>query len=595
MEDQNKLQSRKPNRNQYTAQRKAKYEKAQAQDEDLYALLKREREHQSSGVGSRVPQGGKKQATTAAAYAATAKAAKKTAAKAPKKVQLDRNADYYITTPDMTAARNAAEQHTSRKRKSEGPSGTAILGIIALFVVAIIAVTAFSIAAKHNKQIEADANKAPSTAPTKAPTVVEANREILAILERKDTANMLLQLYSIADGETLFLNYTSITDIRDKYDQQLVVGQLEIGAVVEVKYDSEQRKVALLQVSDEGWELKYQTGLTVSEDRSLVNLRSQTYEYTNALHVYDGDEQRSLEHISAEDTITLRGIGTEVYVIRVERGHGYLTLAAEKDYIGGNLYLNNDYFAQITEGMVLQIKEGTYEVTVENQDLTATIETTIARNETAILDLTEYARVPDPMCQVNFQISPSGAVLYLNGDSTYYKNPITLPYGAYTMKVESGGYVTYEGTLTINKATMTVSIDLPPEVEEPDDTDSSGGTTTDGENHGSGSSDNNDTGSDSDASSGDDDNYEDDISDNTSENLEDYQVDEENSIVIRSDEGVEVYLNGDYMGVIEDGFVAFTKYIGSFTLELVKGTETKSYVILVDDSGEDFEFSRYFK
>ena len=48
------------------------------------------------------------------------------------------------------------------------------------------------------------------------------------------------------------------------------------------------------------------------------------------------------------------------------------------------------------------------------------------------------------------------------------------------------------------------------------------------------------------------------------------------------------------MGVIEDGSAEFTKYIGSFTLELVKGTETKSYVILVDDSGEDFEFSRYF-
>ena len=143
MENQNKLQSRKPNRNQYTAQRKAKYEKAQAQDEDLYALLKREREHQGTGVSSTMSQGGKKQTTTAAAYAAAAKAAKKTAAKVPKKVQLDKNADYYIMTSEVTAARNAAEQRASGKQRSSGPSGTAILGSIVLVVVAIIAGTAF--------------------------------------------------------------------------------------------------------------------------------------------------------------------------------------------------------------------------------------------------------------------------------------------------------------------------------------------------------------------------------------------------------------------------------------------------------------------
>ena len=39
----------------------------------------------------------------------------------------------------------------------------------------------------------------------------------------------------------------------------------------------------------------------------------------------------------------------------------------------------------------------------------------------------------------------------------------------------------------------------------------------------------------------------------------------------------------------------FEKFLGTFELELVRGEETKSYVIQVDDDGEDFIFRRYFE
>lgn len=48
------------------------------------------------------------------------------------------------------------------------------------------------------------------------------------------------------------------------------------------------------------------------------------------------------------------------------------------------------------------------------------------------------------------------------------------------------------------------------------------------------------------------------------------------------------------MGVIEEGKAEFEKFIGTFELELVRGEEKKSYVIQVDDDGEDFIFRRYF-
>ena len=58
---------------------------------------------------------------------------------------------------------------------------------------------------------------------------------------------------------------------------------------------------------------------------------------------------------------------------------------------------------------------------------------------------------------------------------------------------------------------------------------------------------------------------------------------------------VDIYLDGDYMGVTEEGKAEFEKFLGTFELELVRGEETKSYVIQVDDDGEDFIFRRYFE
>lgn len=609
MENQKKLENRKPNRNQYTAQRKAKYEKRQ--EEDLYELLKKERMQQGAGskgsYSSAKPAAAKKPAVVKKAVDGTrqeksskqpaaksappnaqtrrlqeAQAAYQSAAKTGKKINTKRNADYYIT---KNAHGTPEGGRKGSGRKAAGTSGTAILAMIVLFVLAIGAVAAFSIAADHNKKENTETGTKVTTTPLPtASATLSADREITAILEKKDTENMTLYLWSIEDGETLILSYSSVTDIRDKYDKQLVAGQLDIGDVLEVTYDSKQRKAATVQASKEIWELVYQSGLLIDESRNLVTLRSKSYEYTENLHVFDQGVQKQLQHLAKDDTITMRGIGTEVYVIEVERGHGYLKLSADEDYVGGNIYKENDYLAQITEGMVLQIPEGTYEFLLENKDLTATVEVAIVRNETTVLDLTEYARVPDPTCQVTFQIYPSGAVLYLNGDSTYYKNQVALPYGTYKVKVESGGYVTYEGTLEITGATMTVSISLTESGTESED--DSGYTSSETNNYTS-----------SDDDDDDDTTWDDDTEDNTSENSSDgsYEVDDDHVIIVYSDDDVEIYLDGEYMGITEDGMAEFEKYIGSFTLELVKGTETKSYIIQVDDDGEDFEFSKYFE
>lgn len=485
-------------------------------------------------------------------------------------------------------------RNQKRKRMHAGGSSKGmVLFVMLLAAVMILTIAAFRVAADHEKP---KTSGKPSN--TLAPTVVPQQKEtksITAIMERVDAATKTLQVYSIEDGGVLWISYAGRTNIVDKYGLAIVAEQLSPGDILAVEYQTEDSVAVSVAISTQVWEHPYQTGLTVGTERQMVTAGSRNFRYSDALHIYNNGIAEELSHILEEDSVTLRGIGSEVYVIFLERGHGYLTLKEEQDYVGGSILVNNQYVSQITEDLLLTLKEGTYEVTVENDDLKATVKTTIARDQTTVLDLTEYVRVPDPVGQVAFKIQPAGAVLWINDKDTYYGEPVELDYGLYKIRVESGGYVPYEGLLRVESAASELVISLPeapvtePTPTSPAPTDGAGGDDGNPGNTGdSGNTGNGEGGGDTDG----------DPPDNTSEQNPgsdgSYPVDEEHHIVIYSDDEVEVYLDGDYMGVTEDGKAEFEKYIGTFELELVRGEESKTYMIQVDDDGEDFVFRRYF-
>ncbi len=466
---------------------------------------------------------------------------------------------------------------------------TAIIFVMLLAAAMILAIAAFRVVADSGNGKPAGTSKpAPTLTPSALPLPGET-KKITAIVENVDTETKTLQVYSIEDGGILWLSYGSRTNIVDKYGLAIVAGQLSPGNILLVEYEINSNTALSAALSKDIWEHPYQTGLTVGSGRQMITVNGRNFIYSDALHIYNNGVAGTLSDILEEDSITLRGVGSEVYVIEVERGHGYLSLKEEQDYIGGSILVNHQYISQIREDMLLTLKEGTYKITVENDDLMATIETTIVRDQTTVLDLTEYVRVPDPVGQVTFKIQPAGAVLWINDKDTYYGDPVELAYGVYKIRVESGGYVPYEGVLRVENAAAELAISLPEApVEEPSPTVSIAPSVTPGTEDGeenSGETQNPATTATP--------------ADNTSEPTPGadgaYPVDEDHHIVIYSDDEVEIYLDGDYMGVTEEGKAEFEKYIGTFELELVRGEEKKSYIIQVDDDGEDFVFRRYFE
>ena len=566
MEGQNQGQSRKPNREIYKKERQKNLEARQ--EEDLYELLKREREGALGGVAG---NSAKKRQTKS----------RKTSMAAFYEPSDESYAGRFQYTEEMPKTKE--KPRAGRKKPpTVGPSAGAVVALLMVALLVIVAGTAFSVAGQYKKDKTGNGQK-PSAGPTVTGTLSEEGEEMRAILEAVDTENMTMRLWDVERSESVVYSYNSATDIRSKYDRVIVAGQLETGTIVNATYIESKKKLTRVYVDTNVWEMSGLKGLLVSADRKMITLHSKNYSYSDALHVFDSGIQTTLTGLIETDLVTVWGIDTEILVIRVDYGHGYLAFKEADDFIGGNLYLNKERKAQITEQMKLAVPEGSYELMVENQELSGEMKLEIKRNQITYVDLLEYSRKAEPVGQVIFQIEPMGAILYVDGEQTYYRSPVSLSYGNHQIRVESGGYATYEGRLSVTEAAMTVNISLGEYVpegngeEETKESEEQSGAETGKENENP-------------------DSYEDNDREDTTSgtSLDNALVDSKHSIFVYSDDDVEIYLDGTYMGVVCDGVAEFPKYIGRFTLELVNRQNTKTYTIQVDDDQEDFIFRRYF-
>ena len=73
------------------------------------------------------------------------------------------------------------------------------------------------------------------------------------ILEINKT-DKIIRLYDIDQKAEINLNDTGATNILDKYGQAIAIGQVEIGLIVDVAYESHNKKLISLQTSSRAWE-----------------------------------------------------------------------------------------------------------------------------------------------------------------------------------------------------------------------------------------------------------------------------------------------------------------------------------------------------
>lgn len=454
----------------------------------------------------------------------------------------------------------------------------AILPIAFISILALLG--AFLITKEYKKQNKPETSDIPQTEEVVSLDELKATDTV--VLVNNDLETKKLSLRHIGTMEDYELSYDGTVPFTNKYGDTITASELMNGEILNIVYSKHSKEVMSVHISDETWTMSDMVDYSIDDNRKMITIMGDNYQYGSDLLVYSEGAPARLMDITDMDTLTIKGYNCRVCSIIINEGHGYLRVKNDAYFIGGFIEVGQKIIRPITEEMLLPVPEGRYKVRVTNRGYAGEENVIIERDKETILDLSKIKVEEVAIGHVQFEITPDFALLYVDGEITDYEERVPLEYGPHKIRVEAAGYKTVETNVKVgnNYANISIDLDLLPEgeEEEKDDktTEQSSSTdktppTTDSESSDSTSKNENTTNNTS----------------NTTEST--ISVSGTKKIYIESPTGAEAYLDGNYIGVVP---VSTGKVTGSHTITLSQsGYQTKSYTIYVENDNNDVTLS----
>lgn len=371
-----------------------------------------------------------------------------------------------------------------------------------------------------------------------------------AVLVSKNS-DETITFMNIETGKNYTLSYTGATTIWDKYGEAMSMAQLSEGEIVDVKFLKSKKRLADIALHADAFTYTDVTKYEINELTKTFTIVKEAFQYTKDTVIVSDGRQIELMDLNEADVLTVRGIGSTVYSIAVEKGHGYLKLANDEYFIGGWIEIGSTMIRPITDDMLLVVPEGKYDVLFTNGGNSGTKKVTINRDEEVTVDIGDIEIKEIQYGKVIFTMNPADASLYIDGKLVDTSMAISLEYGIHQIIAVAAGYDTLTQYIKVGQESAGVSITMEKE-------DSSSGKEDEEEE-------------------------EEEKDDDTIDISSTYKV------YIDTPEGVEVYLNGNYIGISP---VSFAKKPGTHTITLRKnGYVTRSYTIEIDNEEKDVTYS----
>lgn len=401
--------------------------------------------------------------------------------------------------------------------------------------------------------------------------------EDIAIVVKKDVSNCSIQFQNLQTGKRYTLQYTGATTLWDKYNQPISLAQIELGSIVTARFYKEKKQLSYIKVQTECMHFDNLSNYLLDTEKGKMTIGDVTYDLSCHLSVFSGENEVELMDINQVDVLSVWGYHNVIYGINVEKGHGYLRLDNDTYFIGGWIEVGQSVITKISEDMMLVVPEGTKTVNISQNGTHATQQITFNRNEEMVWDLGDVEIVQPKTGNIIFTITPSEAQVTIDGSNVDAANPVELEYGVHQMTITADGYDTVAQYIKVAQPSANISVEL----EESDEK-----AAEEKENKKENKSD-----ASTDEKEDDEEAQEEEKTDDeeqsekitTTSSLGDYKV------YIDSPEAVEVYLDGNYIGVAP---VSFSKKAGSYVITLRKtGYQTRSYTLQVDAEEKDINYS----
>ncbi len=358
-----------------------------------------------------------------------------------------------------------------------------------------------------------------------------------------------LTFMNIETGKRYTLSYTGATTMWDKYGEAISMAQLSEGDIVDVKFLKGKKKLADIALHSDAFTYTDVTKYEINEFTRTFTIVKEAFQYSEDVVIVSDGRQIELMDLNEADVLSIQGIGSTIYSIAVDKGHGYLKLANDEYFIGGWIEIGTSMIRPITDDMLLVVPEGKYEVLFTNKGNSGTKKVTIGRDEEVTVDIGDFEIKEIQYGKVIFTMNPTDALLYIDGKLVDTSAAVSLEYGIHQLIAVASGYDTLTQYIKVGQESAGVSITMEKE-------------------------------------SGDDEQDEEEEEEDESETVD---ISSSYKVYIDTPEGVEVYLNGNYIGISP---VSFAKKPGTHTITLRKnGYVTRSYTIEIDSEEKDVTYS----
>ncbi|SHO52968.1 PEGA domain-containing protein [Anaerocolumna xylanovorans DSM 12503] len=408
--------------------------------------------------------------------------------------------------------------------------------------------------------------------------------QLIAVITGRDDMMPGFTLRNIEDGQDLSLTLTGGSAVMDKYGKNVVADSLKIGDLAEVTYDADTSIIISLKLWDQAWRYEGIKNWSVNTEEGTFTIADRLYKYPDYLLITREGKSLTLNDLDKTDELMAIGYEKNVYSILVTKGHGTLRFEDYGDFLGGTVYIGKKEILPIEENMVVTVREGDYDITMEKGSFSGTKTVTVLPDKETEVNMGEFKKPPVKTCKVNFHITPLGAELYIDNLLVFYDNPVDIEYGEHDIKVSLGGYKTYTGTLETEEEEKDIFIKLVESDNKSEESSASeNGSDT---NSGSGNTDSTDTNTNGTNTNGANNSSTDTGSSNTSSNGTTSDNGSTNYVYIQSPDGASVYVNGEFKGIAPVSFPKTTA--GQLYITFIQsGYETKTYTVEVKNDGED--------
>lgn len=360
--------------------------------------------------------------------------------------------------------------------------------------------------------------------------------------EKEGTATFL----NLDLGKKYTLSIDGTTRFYDKYGESISFSQVEAGDIVDVTFLKAKKHLTTLQLSPSSWSIEDVENYEINAVRGEVSIGPEVYKLTSDTQYLS--EGRSIDNmdLNPADVLSFQGIDSQILTVRVEKGHGYLRLVNDENFIGGWIEIGQSQIQRITEDMLLLVPEGSYQVNISHKGGGGVKSVIINRNEETSLDIGDL-EIPEPQYGlVLFSLEPSDTELYIDGAKADTSGPVSLLYGIHQLIARAEGYQSITQYIRVAQESAGINVVLDANTEEEEE--SSGSSET------------------------------------SAATTTDYY-----KVYVDAPEGAEVYLDGNYVGISP---CSFRKTTGAHIVTLRRtGYETRSYTVQVDDEEKDISYS----